>query len=69
MLGSLERYFLVRWKKRWRIVPVVPIILIGWALTADKYKVHQQLHRAVIGALVFTAVVILFPFRWGGENW
>ena len=69
VLDGVKSYLLVRWKKRWRIVPLVPIVVFGWAMTADQYKVHQQLHRAVIGAVIFIAVVILFPFRWGGEDW
>ena len=69
VLGGVKSYLLVRWKKRWHIVPLVPLLVLGWAMTADQYKVHRLLHRTVIGAAVFTVLVILFPFRWGGEDW
>jgi hypothetical protein len=68
-LGILKSYLLVRWKKRWPIVPLVPFVVAGWAGTHDQYIVHQQLHRAVIGAVAFVVFVILFPLRWGGEDW
>jgi hypothetical protein len=68
-LRGTKCYLLVRWKKRWPIVPVVPFFVISWAVTADPYKVHQQLHRVVIGAVIWTAFVIVFPFRWGLEDW
>jgi hypothetical protein len=68
-LEGLKRYVLVRWKKRWPIVPLVPFSVAGWAMTADPYKVHRLFHRTVIGAVIFIVVVILFPFRWGGEDW
>jgi hypothetical protein len=69
VLGGVKGYLLVRWKKRWPIVPVVPFFVVSWAMTADQYKVHQQLHRTVVGAVIFIVAVILFPFRWGGEDW
>lgn len=50
-------------------MPLVPFSVVGWAMTADQSKVHQQLHRTVVGAVIFIVVVVLFPFRWGGEDW
>ena len=69
ILGVLESYLLARWKKRWPIVPPIPFLVAGWAGTRDQSIVHQQLHQVVIGAVVFVVFVILFPFRWGGEDW
>ena len=69
VIGRMKSYLLVRWKTRWPIVPVVPFLLVSWAMTADQYKVHRQLHRTVVGAVIFIVAVILFPFRWGGEDW
>jgi hypothetical protein len=42
--------------------------LIRTGKKADQYTVHQQLHRTVIGAVICIVVVILFPFRWRGEE-
>jgi hypothetical protein len=69
VLGGVKSYLLGRWKRRWPIVPLVPFSVVGWAMTADQSKVHQQLHRTVVGAVIFIVVVVLFPFRWGGEDW
>ena len=69
VLDGVKSYLLIRWKKRWPIVPLVPFLVVSWAATADPYRVHRQLHRTVIGAVIFIAAVILFPFRWGGEDW
>ena len=69
VLGVLKSYLLARWKKRWPIVPPILFLVAGWAGTRDQLIVHQQLHRVVIGAVVFVVFVILFPFRWGGEDW
>jgi len=69
LLSGVKSYLLVRWKKRWPIVAVTPIFIVSWAMTADPFKVHQQLHRAVILAAIFVVVAIVFPFRWGGEDW
>ena len=69
VLGGVKSYLLVRWKKRWPIVAVAPFFVVSWAMTADPYKVHQQLRRTVIGAVIFVVLGILFPFRWGGEDW
>jgi hypothetical protein len=68
-IGGVKSYLLVRWKKRWPIVPLVPLSVVGWAMTADQDKVHQLLHRTVVGAGIFIVFVVLFPFRWGGEDW
>jgi hypothetical protein len=69
VLGSVKSYALVRWKKRWPIVPLVPFSVVSWAMTVDPYKVHRLLHKTVIGAVIFVVVVVLFPFRWGSEDW
>ena len=69
VLGGVKSYLLVRWKKRWPIVTVTPFFVVSWAMTADPYKVHQQLRRTVIGAVIFVILGIVFPFRWGGEDW
>jgi hypothetical protein len=69
VLGSVKSYLFVRWKKRWPIVVVTPFFVVSWAIAADPFKVHQQLHRAVILAVIFVVAGILFPFRWGGEDW
>jgi hypothetical protein len=50
-------------------VPLVPFSAVSWAMTVDPYKVHRLLHKTVIGAVIFVVVVVLFPFRWGGEDW
>jgi hypothetical protein len=69
VLGGVKSYLLVRWKKRWPIAAVTPFFVVSWAMTADPYKVHQQLRRTVIGAVIFVVLGIGFPFRWGGEDW
>jgi len=69
VLGNAKTYVASRWKKRWPIVPVVPFVIVGWAMTHNQNTVRQQLHRTVIGAVVFIIVIILFPARWGGEDW
>jgi uncharacterized membrane protein len=61
----MNDYFLVRWKKRWPIVPFTAILILIWWMLADRKKVHE----IVLGAVIFVIVGILFPFRWGGENW
>ena len=69
VVGGVKGYLLIRWKKRWPVVPVSTFFIAFWAITADQYKVHQQLHTTVVGAVIFIMVGILFPFRWRGENW
>jgi hypothetical protein len=68
MLGNVKSYVLVRWKKRWPIVPLVPFVVAGCAMTADPDKVHRLFHLTVAGAAIFVLVVILFPLRWGNED-
>ena len=69
VLDSMKSYLLVRWKKRWPSVVVTPVFIVIWAMTADPFKVHQQFQRAVILAVIFVVFGIVFPFRWGGEDW
>jgi hypothetical protein len=63
LLAGVKSYLLVRWKKRWPIVPLTPFSVAGWAMTADPYKVHRLFCRTVVGAVIFVVVVFLFPFR------
>jgi hypothetical protein len=65
VLGGMKRYVLVRWKKRWPIVPVTPFFVASWAMTADPYKVHRQLHRTVIGAVILS--LLEFCSHFDGE--
>jgi len=67
--GVVTRYLLVRWKKRWPIVTVTPFVVLSWIMTADPSKVHQLLRRTLVGAVIFDVLAIVFPFRWGGEDW
>lgn len=64
---QMKEYLSVRWQKRWRIIPVSIIVGVIWV--ARSLATHDG--RAV-GAVVLLAcldaVVILFPFRWGGEQ-
>jgi hypothetical protein len=67
-VDGVTNYFVVRWKKRWPIVPATAIWVLLWALTDEK-RVHGTVHRTVVGAVIFVIVGILFPLRWGGEDW
>jgi hypothetical protein len=69
VLREVKGYVFVRWKKRWPIVPLVPFLVASWAMTADAHRVHLLIHRTIAGAVIFIVVVVLFPFRWGSEDW
>ena len=63
VVGGMKSYLVVRWKKRWHIVPIVVFFVLAVTMINKVSDVHQPLHRIVVGVLVFIAVVVLFPFR------
>ena len=64
----MKKYLLVRWKKRWPIVPVAAIMAFFCAWTKSVSN-EKDTRGCVLGAVIFVVVAILFPFHWGGEDW
>jgi hypothetical protein len=58
---------LIRWKKRWPIVPAS--VLFGFLSVTQSWWLHDgQAEKIVVGMVCFDVVVIIFSFQWGGEN-
>jgi hypothetical protein len=63
----MREYLRVRWRKRWSVIPVSIVVGVFWV--ARSLAVHDgKAIGAVILLACFDALVILFPFRWGGEQ-
>jgi hypothetical protein len=63
----MKEYLSVRWQKRWRIIPVSIIVGVIWV--ARSLATHDgKAVGTVVLLACFDAVVILFPFRWSGEQ-
>jgi len=64
---GVKRYFLVRWRKRRRLIPLIAIFGISSEFMA---RARHQPHgiRIAVFWLVFAVIGILFPFHWGGER-
>jgi hypothetical protein len=67
-INRVKGYLLVRWKKRWPGIPVAAIVALfcSWTKAAQN---KNDTRGCVLGAVIFVIVGILFPFRWGGEDW
>jgi hypothetical protein len=63
-MSRWKKYILVRWKERWPIIPAAGIVGVFATLVHRGTPVANALFFAS-----FAAVVILFPFHWGGETW
>jgi hypothetical protein len=61
----MKQYLLVRWRKRWPIVPAVAIWAFFCSITVNEKKAHS----CFVIAVLLVVVSILFPFRWGEEDW
>lgn len=62
----MKRYLLVRWKKRWPIIPASAIFGTLWIVLSMGR--HDGKARSIVAFLiVFDLVVLLFPLRWGQE--
>jgi len=67
-VGSVTNYFVVRWKKRWPILPAAVVWVLLWTVIDEK-RAHGTVHETIVGAAIFVIVGILFPLHWGGEDW
>src|SRR5205085_1382744 len=67
-IAPMKKYVLVRWKKRWPLLP-------GGVMTGTFAVLHSlreqdgQAIRIVILLACFVIAGILFPFHWGREDW
>jgi hypothetical protein len=64
-LDGLKKYLIVRWKKRWPTVPALAIWAFFCKITLDE----KRSRGCFLIAAIVVIVGILFPFRWGGEDW
>lgn len=64
----MKRYFLVRWKKRWPLLPASVAVGGLWALMSLA-KHDGKVGDIILFLVCFDVVGILFPFHWGGEEW
>jgi hypothetical protein len=65
---DVKHYLLIRWKKRWPIVPAGIGCAILWRMRS--LAMHDGRERgAVLLPICFAVIVILFPFHWGDETW
>jgi hypothetical protein len=62
--GNVRDYLLVRWKRRWFVVPLVAIWIPVATLTQHRYRSRD----IVAGALTFAIASILWPLRLRGEK-
>jgi hypothetical protein len=63
----MKEYLRVRWRKRWRTIPASIVVGVFWV--ARSLAAHDgKAFGALIWLAGFNALVILFPFRWGGEQ-
>jgi hypothetical protein len=63
----MRKYLLVRWKKRWPILPAAAGSTVLWVLRSRALHDGKELNSILLAAC-FVVIVILFPFRWGGEG-
>jgi hypothetical protein len=42
-LGGVKNYLLVRWKKRWPIVPVTAICILLWTAVGERRRMYETL--------------------------
>jgi hypothetical protein len=67
-MDRLRNYVLVRCKKRWQVLPASAIV--GAFAIASSLRAHDGKVMSIIVFLIgFNLLGILFPFRWGGEDW
>ena len=64
----MKRYFVVRWKKRWRVVPVALVYGVFSEFVARRTRRWPDGIGLAVLLLILVLVVILFPFHWGGER-
>jgi len=64
----MKKYLLIRWKKRWPIIPVSAMFAVLWVYRSLATLDGKPLDCVSV-LLCFDIVVLLFPFRWGGEHW
>lgn len=64
----MKHYFLVRWKKRWPVVPGAVILAIFAVLHSVTIRHDGMALINVVFIIVFATFVLLFPFRFGGED-
>jgi len=65
--AGVKRYLLVRWKKRWHLLPLTAACAAVWVFTSR--ALHDGHALAIVFlSIVFVVVGILFPFHWSGER-
>lgn len=66
--NSMKQYLLLRLKKRWHIIPAS--IIFGVFAVLRSLAIHDGKVLGIVLLLIcFCVLGILFPFRWGGEDW
>jgi len=66
-IDSMKNYFLVRWKKRWPVIPAAGIWVFVCHLRFEPFD-HERARGCIVMCVIFIMIAIFFPFRWGGED-